>query len=380
MALSNEYQIIVDKLNSSYETKGFIREEEALDLISIYNVSLKDTDRIIGILLNLGVIFSNETMQPDDDYLDFGFINYESIYNEIIKIDNNLEYIINYIRKIKPPQRHEFNNLYHQSKNGNNFAKKRIIEMNMRQAIRHALYFSKKFSYPLEECIQEAFYGLILGFERFDIYKSPKFQMHITWWIRQSLYREILIGNYLIKYPIHIKEKLFKVFKLFNNKDEDYKYNNKILFLKKICNILNCSKDTALTIFKCFQEYMDINHPVINGYNYFYDYNEQENTIIDKINNSLMKEYINIILSTIPLKEQLVIINRFGLDFLEAETLDTIGEKLGVSKERVRQIEQKAFRRLRHPRRYKILMKFFDYNVSEPSDKNLPKNEKFIEK
>jgi RNA polymerase primary sigma factor len=380
MALSNESQNIVDRLYSLYKTRGYIREEEALDLISIYNVSLKDTDRIIGILLNLGVIFSYETIQHNDDYLDFGFINYESVYNEIIELDNSLAYIINYIRKIKPPQRHEFNNLYYQSKNGNNFAKRRIIEMNMRQAIRHALYFAKKFSYPLEECIQESFYSLILGFEKFDITRSSKFPIHITWWIRQSLYREILIGNYLIKYPIHIKEKLFKVFKLFKNKDEDHKNNNKILYLRKIGNILNCSKDTALTIFKCFQEYIDINHPVINGYNDFYDYNEQENAIIDKITNSFMKKYINIVLSTIPLKERLVIINRFGLDLSEVETLDAIGEKLGISRERVRQIELKAFRRLRHPRRQKILIKVFDYDVNKLSDKDFPKNERFIEK
>lgn len=375
--LSNDHQVIIDTLFSSYKLKGYIHEEEALNLISNYDVSLKDTEHLIGILLKLGVIFSTNIKQNDNDYSDFGFIDYEAIFNEIIKIDRKLKNIISYIKKIKPPQRNEFGNLYIQSKSGNTFARNRIIEMNMRQAVRHALYFSKKYSYPLEECIQDAFNGLVLGLEKFDINKSLNFPIHITWSIRQVLYREVLIGNYLIRSPIHLKEKLFKVFRLFKDKSEKYKTENKIKILKKIRRILTCSEKEAIVIFNYFKTNINIDYLIKAHYS---DNCEYENLIMEKSTNSQLNIRLKSILSTIPSREKIVIFNRFGIDIPKPLTLDEIGEMLGVSRERIRQIEKKALRRLRHPKRQKHLINFFEYNVKELTDSDLPKNEKFLEK
>jgi len=146
MALSDEYQQIIDILYSSYLLKGFIHENEVLKLLSENNISFRNTDRLIGILLSKGVIFSSDNAQNEDDFSDYSSVDYDKIYSAIIKTDKNLTFIINHIRNIKPPQRHEFSNLYFQAKDGNTFAKNRILEMYMRQAIRQALLcFSKIF-------------------------------------------------------------------------------------------------------------------------------------------------------------------------------------------------------------------------------------------
>jgi RNA polymerase primary sigma factor len=372
MALSDEYQQIIGKLYSSYQSKGFIREDDTLKAFSENNISFRDTDRLVGILLSKGVIFSSDNTLDEDDFPDYGFIDYDKIFSEIIKIDKQLTFIINYIKNIKPPQRHEFNNLYMQAKNGNLFAKNRIIEMHLRQAVRQALFFSKRFSYPLTECIQEAFVGLISGFEKYNINRSQKFQIYVIWHIRQNLYKEILLGNYLINYPYHIKEKLLKIFRIYKNKSESYKHIYRKNIIKKTRKYLSCSKKRAESIYNIFQKNRNIDNLILS------DNCISESKIFSSVTNSLLYNYLKIVFSTFPSREHFVIEKRYGIDIKEPLTLDTIGDMLGITRERVRQIEKKAIRRLKHPKRSKNLMKFFDHDVKEPLDVNLPKKEKFI--
>jgi RNA polymerase primary sigma factor len=360
--MPDEHQEIINKLYSSYKSKGYITEDETLKLFSENQISLINTDRLMGKLLNIGVIFYSQSVQYDDNYSDYGFVNYEEIYSEIFTIDNKLEHLINYIRNIKPPQKHEFKNLYKQYKSGNNFAKVRILEMNMRQA----LYFSKKYLYPLEECIQDALLGLVLGLEKYEPSKSPKFQIHIIWWIRQNLFRYIKLGNYLLNYPIHIKELLFKVFFLFNKNDDSYIYINKKTIIKKICNILSCAEDKANVIYNCFQKYINIDNITLLN-----DHNEYEYNLMNDITNTIINRHIKDTLSTLPLKEQIIVKKRYGIDIEEPLTLEIVGEQLGLTRERIRQIEAKAFRRLRHPKRSKNLLKLFEYDVIQTKMKDL---------
>jgi len=378
MTLTNKYQQVIDKLYSSYLSKGFLHENETLKILSENNVSFIDTERLIGILLSKGVIFSSGIIKNDEDSSDYGFINYNDIYNEVIKIDKNLKILITYIKSIKPPQRNEFNNLYFQARNGNPFAKNRILEMYMRQAVRQALFFSKKYLYPLDECIQDAFLGLIKGFENYNINRSQKFPIHIIWFIRQMLYKKILIGNYLINTPYHLKEKLFKVFNIFKDKTEKYKINNKNVIIKKIKKRLSCSKSLSLLIYRIFQKTQNIELLVYGESILLSDNGLFESKVIENITFFLLKNQIKSILSTIPYKEQFVIEKRFGIDIKEPLTLDTIGTLLGLTRERIRQIEKRGMRRLRHPRKIKYLIKFFECDIKPPSDNNLPKNERFI--
>lgn len=380
MFLAKEYKEIVDKIYSSYLAKGFVCEDEALSLISIYDVSIKDTELLTGYLLSLGVIFSDNTSQADDDFNDYGFSNYDKIYNEIVKIDDNLSYFVNYLRKIKPPQRNEFSNLILQARNGNAFARTRIIEMNLRVAVRQALYFYKKYNYDLCDSIQDASEGLVIAYTKYDVYKSLKFPTHITWWIRQSLYKNVIITDELLRCPFHIREKLFKVYHLYKNKSQRYKNKHKGQLIQQTIKELECSELKADRIFNLFNDFITIDYINKRTDVLFSDCGKFEENIQKSITNELLSEKLLYILNTIPNNEKYVIGCRFGINSQKYMTLNTLSKKLGVTRERVRQIEVKALRRLKHPTRCKYLTGFFEIDVSLPSDRELPENQKFIKK
>jgi len=370
--------LIFDKIYNYYSNNGFILEENISNELISNNFSLTDIEYFCQRLSDNGVIIL-QNVESNINVSDYGFIDYSSIYNEIISIDENLSYIINYIKNIIPPQRHEFNNLFIQARNGNAYAKNRIIEMNMRVAIRQALYFSKKYEYDLCECIQDAFLGLLLGYEKYNEDKKLKFQIHSVWWIRQSLYREVKIGNLLIRYPSHLKEKIFKVFHLYKGKSQRYKdtFKNQILYKTK--QILHCSSSKAKIIFNIFNDIINIDYLLNYHQELLSDLGEYEERILERLTNTLLKEKLLAIINTIPEKEQKVIECRFGINSVPM-TLETLGVNLGVTRERIRQIETKALRRLRHPSRCTSLLKFFENEVNLPSDKDLPRKQKFIEK
>jgi RNA polymerase primary sigma factor len=300
------------------------------------------------------------------------------MYQEIIDIEPNLDYYIKKIKNIPPPQWHEFDHCFIQVKNGNIIARERLIKMYLRVAVKQAYYYFKKFAFPLEDAIQEANRGLIEGYEKFSNEKAVKFQNHIQWYIRNTLNRKLRLGNYYVSHPIYVKEKLIIINALLKNKTEKYILNNKKKLLKRVMHLLGCDKNKANKYINCFIKFKSINYPYINGNNKISDNYETITLLNEKITNDLLKESLNDILSTLLFRESDVIKKRFGIDTEKPLALEELAGKYNLTRERIRQIESKALRRLRHPKRSETLKKFFDYEV-HLDDKNLPQKEKFIE-
>jgi len=149
---------------------------------------------------------------------------------------------------------------------------------------------------------------------------------------------------------------------------------NKNNLTKKIGYILSCNEDKAYLIFNCFIDYYNIDNFVLSS-----DNNEFEYNLINSISNSIINLFINNILLTLPLREQDIIKKRYGINKEEPLTLEIIGEQLFLTRERIRQIEVKAIRRLRHSKRSKKLLKLFEFSVNQPTDESLPKNEKYLD-
>ena len=194
----------------------------------------------------------------------------------------------------------------------------------MRQAVKQALFFSKKYLYPLEECIQDAFLGLIKGFEKYNINRSQNFHIHIIWFIRQMLYKKVLIGNYIINTPYHLKENIFKVFNIFKNKTEKYKSENKHIIIRKINKQISCSTSLSLIIYRIFQKTQNLDFLVNCESNILSDNCLFESKIMESITNFLLRNKIKSILSTIHHREKFVIEKRCGIDIQEPLTLDAI--------------------------------------------------------
>jgi RNA polymerase primary sigma factor len=349
MDINNEKEIYNNIFNS-YNKNGFVSNEYIFNLISESNISLADVEHFIKKVIDSGILIIDEKYK-----MDHAFHDYDKTYNEITKKDKSFSYIVNYVKKIKPPQMYEFENLFLRSKGDNFYARNRIIEMNLRLALRHALYFHKKYTLELDEAIGYAFIGLILGYEKYDTNKMLKFQNHIQWWIRQSLYREVSIGNKYIRYPAHLRNKLFIISGLFHNKSEDYLSKNRNNLIINIKRKLSCSTKDAMFYYNCYLNYLPLdtiekNEGISLNYDLIKDLDES-------ITNSLLKKQINNIISTLPSREQIVIESHFGLNGYKAQTLDELGNKLGITKERVRQIENKALERLRHSNILKAAVK-----------------------
>ena len=196
--MNNEsiFKISFDEIFKKYSIQGYVTSNYIYDILEKNDFTLTDTEYFCENLINKGIlILSNENI---DDYSnDYSFYDYEKIYNKILKIDKSLEYIIDYIRLIKPPQRNEFDTLFIQSKNGNEYARDRIIKMNMRLAVRHALYFNRKYKYPLDIAIQESFCGLIKAINTYTFEKG-KYQNYVQWMIRHALIKSLPTNNNLI--------------------------------------------------------------------------------------------------------------------------------------------------------------------------------------
>jgi RNA polymerase sigma factor (sigma-70 family) len=157
-------------------------------------------------------------------------------------------------------------------------------------------------------------------------------------------------------------------------KSEFYREENKDKIISKIRRKISCSRENALFIYNCFQNTRDIEKIELSDDNLLIHNLEHD------ITNSILNSKILDVLSTMPNREAEVLLMRFGINHDKDHTLDEVGNSYGVTRERIRQIEARALRRIRHPRRARVLAKFLpDPETKELSDEALPKGEKFID-
>jgi RNA polymerase primary sigma factor len=310
--------------------------------------------------------------------MDYAHNDYNIVYDEILKMEPDLEHFVTYVRNIKAPQKKEPMKLLPQIKNGNMYARNRFFEMYLRIVLKMALHYHRRFKFSLTDTIQEGAIGLIIALDKYEYGSSDKFSTYAPWWIRQIIYRYMPLGNVLFDFPVHIKDKMFKICHILINKSEANKYLYHKQIVNRVCHILSCSKQKALKYISFFNTIFDIENIPDDITLLLSDNEEVISSIIEKTIDDLLAIQIKNILSTLPQRESNVIKLRYGIGFDKNYTLEEVGEKFGLTRERIRQIEKKAMRRLRHPDRSKNLRSFFGYEV-HLSDASLPKEEKFLE-
>lgn len=196
----------IKNLQDLYKERGFITEENILDSVIDNNLSLNDIDRLCEILLSMGFIIRADTIKTsstklkidyEEEVYDRSQIDYEEFYKEVVSIDDSLSLFIKGVSRILPPQHREWSNLMPHAKNGNEFARQRILEMYLRTVIRISLWHHKKYDLPLADTIQEGFVGLITALEKYDLIRQENFATYAPWWVRQVIFREMIPGNSL---------------------------------------------------------------------------------------------------------------------------------------------------------------------------------------
>jgi len=234
-------------------------------------------------------------------------------------------------------------------------AKEQFAKSNLRLIISIARKYAPRGAL-LADLIQEGNLGLLKAIEKFDYRRGFKFSTYATWWIRQSITKYLAEHTRTIRIPVHIIETIYKISKIVSTKF--YQEYGRDPTIEDLANITGMSIERLTQIFKYVKQPLSLEANI---------HHDEDTTLLEFIEdgnstrpdeytfNNELSEKVRILLSTLSSREEKVIRLRFGIGEKEACTLEEVGQKFGVSKERIRQIESMALRKLKHPKRIKYL-------------------------
>lgn len=279
--------------------------------------------------------------------------------SKAVNIDDPVKMYLKEIGKVPLLTREEEIELAKRIAAGDRSAKRELAEANLRLVVSIAKkYIGRGMSFL--DLIQEGNLGLIKALDKFDYTKGYKFSTYATWWIRQSITRAIADQARTIRIPVHMIENINKLGRIQKQLVQEL---GREPHPEEVAEIMDMDVDKVRDIMKIAQKPISLETPIGEEEDsQLGDFIEDEHidTPVEIAEHTLLREQLLDILETLTPREEEVLRLRFGLDDGRTRTLEEVGIQFDVTRERIRQIEAKALRKLRHPSRSKQLKGFLD--------------------
>ena len=349
--------VIVKNLIEKGKKNGTLTYKEIMDEIDHIDLGPEQIEKIYEVLESMGIEVQgdmNEVSGVEEEELDL-----DLSIPEGVAIDDPVRMYLKEIGKVPLLSSEEEIELAQKIEEGSQYAKKKLAEANLRLVVSIAKRYVGRGMLFLD-LIQEGNLGLIKAVEKFDYRKGYKFSTYATWWIRQAITRAIADQARTIRIPVHMVETINKLIRVQRQLLQEL---GRDPFPEEISKVMDLPVEKVREIQKIAQEPVSLETPIGE---------EEDSHLGDFIPDddapapaeaaafTMLKEQLINVLDTLTPREEKVLRLRFGLDDGRARTLEEVGKEFNVTRERIRQIEAKALRKLRHPSRSKKLKDYLD--------------------
>ncbi|MFA9380327.1 MAG: RNA polymerase sigma factor RpoD [Acetanaerobacterium sp.] len=359
MSTQDKKNLLSDLIEQG-KTKGKLTTKEINDVLEEMDFDVDQVDKLYEVLESNNVEIVEDFAPTLDFNIDVHDENLEySLASEGINIDDPVKVYLKEIGRVSLLTPEEEIELATRMGLGDDYARKRLSEANLRLVVSIAKRYVGR-GMQFLDLIQEGNLGLIKAVEKFDHTKGFKFSTYATWWIRQAITRAIADQARTIRIPVHMVETINKVKKVTS---QLLHKNGHEPTAEEISAELDLPPEKVREIMRVAQEPVSLETPI----------GEEEDSHLgdfipdddapapaEAASHTLLKEQLGDVLQTLTPREEKVLKLRFGLEDGRSRTLEEVGKEFNVTRERIRQIEAKALRKLRHPSRSKKLKDFLD--------------------
>lgn len=353
-------------LASAKKKKNTLDYQEIMDAFADIDLDPDKMDKIFDFLeaSNIDIIRTTDDDMDDEPILldgddDIDIEKIDLSIPEGVSIEDPVRMYLKEIGKVPLLSAEEEIELAKRMENGDQNAKKRLAEANLRLVVSIAKRYVGRGMLFLD-LIQEGNLGLIKAVEKFDYKKGYKFSTYATWWIRQAITRAIADQARTIRIPVHMVETINKLIRVSRQLLQEL---GREPSPEEIAKEMSMPVDRVREILKISQEPVSLETPIGEEEDsHLGDFIKDDNVPVpaDAAAFTLLKEQLEEVLGTLTEREQKVLTLRFGLEDGRARTLEEVGKEFNVTRERIRQIEAKALRKLRHPSRSRKLKDYLE--------------------